>query len=96
MHQKALAWDKTVRFERRCLVFEIEAFSPKVRAMEMALHWCCAGPHTLRRGTRTTARPTTPTNKKDIALRAEPDISGEPWRSARAALLDDPAADLKL
>ena len=42
MHQKALAWDKTARFERRCLVFEIEAFSPKVRAMEMALRWCCA------------------------------------------------------
>ena len=31
---------------------EIEAFSPKVRAMEMALHWCCAGPHTPRGGTR--------------------------------------------
>ncbi len=44
MHQKALAWDKTARFQRRCLVFEIEAFSPKVRAMEMALHWCCADP----------------------------------------------------
>ena len=44
---------------------EIEAFSPKVRAMEMALHWCCAGPHTPRGGTRTTERPT---NKKDIAL----------------------------
>jgi len=50
LHQKALAWDKTARFERRCLVFEIEAFSPKVRAMEMALRWCCAGPHTLQRG----------------------------------------------
>lgn len=40
MHQKVLAWDKTARFQRRCLVFEIEAFSPKVRAMEMALRWC--------------------------------------------------------
>ena len=43
---------------------EIEAFSPKVRAMEMALHWCCAGPHTPRRGTRTTERPTT--SKKQL------------------------------
>jgi hypothetical protein len=42
LRQKTLAWDKTARFERRCLVFEIEAFSPKVRALEMALRWCCA------------------------------------------------------
>jgi hypothetical protein len=31
MHQKALAWNKTARFERRCLVFEIEAFSLSAR-----------------------------------------------------------------